>query len=283
MTIAFGGLRVALSTQHSVLGTKLMIQNKKLVQLVISAVLALAFVNFYLKGKEQALESAYGMVEVVAAARDIPPHTQLTAAYLTTKKVPLKFVEPGAFRVKIPGQGLDRIIGKVTAAAVSANAQITSVNLNDPSANTTGVAPLLPPGKRGYLLRLGNLDVAELILPGNYIDIMATFTIRQKDNSTTRATYTILQNILVIGVGRELRKPEQDVSSKKEGTESLVLTLALEPDEAERMALAQAESQGEISVVVRAHGDNKVTAVPGVTPAHLLDGAPVPAPRTPPK
>lgn len=254
-------------------------QNKKLMQLIISGVLALAFVNFYLKAKEQNIESEYGMVDVVTAVKDIPPHTLITASLLTTKKVPIKFVEPGAFRVKIPGQSMDRIIGKVTTSAVSAGAQITSVNLNEPSENKTGVAPLLPPGKRGYLLRLGNLDVAELILPGNYIDILATFAVRQKDNSTTKATYTILQNILVIGVGRELRKPEQDVSSKKEGTESLVLTLALEPAEAERLALAQSESQGEISVVVRAHGDNMVTPVVGATPANLL-GAPVPAPST---
>jgi Flp pilus assembly protein CpaB len=253
-------------------------QNKKLMQLVISAVLALAFVRFYLTAKEQSMESQYGMVEVVAAARDIPPHTLISASLLTTKKVPLKFVEPGAFRVKIPGQGMDRVIGKVTTSAVSADAQITSVNLNAPSIDTTGVAPLVPPGKRGYLLRLGNLDVAELILPGNYIDVMATFSVRQKDNSSTKATYTILQNILVLGVGRELRKPEQDVSSKKEGSESLVLTLALEPAEAERLALAQSESQGEISVVVRGHGDNTVTNVPGATPANLINGAPVPPP-----
>ena len=222
------------------------------------------------------------MIEVISAARDIPPHTQITAALLTTKKVPIKFVEPGAFRVKIPGQSLDRVIGKVTTSAIAADAQITSANLNDPSVDKTGVAPLLPPGKRGYLLRLGNLDVAELILPGNYIDVLATFSVRQKDGSSAKATYTILQNILVIGVGRELRKPEQDVTSKKEGSESLVLTLALEPSEAERMALAQSESQGEISVVVGGHGDNTVTPVAGVTPAHLLDGNPEPPSRPPP-
>ena len=67
-----------------------------------------------------------------------------------------------------------------------------------------------------------------------------------------------------------------------------MVTLALEPAEVERITLAQSESQGEISVDVRAQGDNTVTPVPGVTPAHLLDSAPVsvPAPAagvTPPK
>jgi Flp pilus assembly protein CpaB len=252
-----------------------MLQNKKLIKLVISGILAVAFVKFYLKSKEMNIESGYGMVEIVSAARDIPPYTQITASQLTTKMVPQKFAEPGAFRIKIPGEGFEHVIGKVTIAAIPAGAQISSSNLNDPSVSKTGVVPLLPPGKRGYLLRLGNLDVAELILPGNYIDVLATFTVRLKDNSASKETHTILQNILVVAVGRELRKPDQDVTSKKEGVESLVLTLALEPQEAERLALAQSESQGEITVVVRAHGDNSIVPVPGETPVQLLGGAPV--------
>lgn len=246
-----------------------MLQNKKLIQLIASAVLTLLFVNFYLKNKERTIENGFDMVEVLTAARDIPPHTQLSPDLLTTKQIPFRFMDPGAIMIKIPSQDIARIQSKVTIAAIPAGSQITQSNLNDPSVNTTGVAPLVPPGKRGYLLRLGNLDVAALILPGDHIDILATFSVQQKQGNA-RATYTILQNILVLGVGRELRKPNQDVTGKKEATEGLVLTLALEPTEAERMALAQIESQGEISVIVRPHGENGVKPVPGVSPAHLL-------------
>ncbi|HVO33733.1 MAG TPA: Flp pilus assembly protein CpaB [Elusimicrobiota bacterium] len=246
-----------------------MLQNRKFVQLLISAVMALVFVNFYLKSKEQSIESGYGMVEVIAAARDIPAHMAINASFLTTKEVPQKFVEPGAFRVKIPGQGFDHVVGKVASATIPAGAQITLPNLADPTVSGTGVEPLIPHGKRGYVLRLGNLDVADLILPGNYIDVMATFSV-QENGATTKATYTILQNVLVLAVGRELRKPEQDVSSRKEGSESLTLTLAVDSTEAERLALATSESQGEISVVVRAHGDNEIRPIPVVTPSRLM-------------
>src|SRR3982751_54274 len=102
-----------------------MFQNKKAIQLVISAVMALLFVNFYLKQKEQSIEGAYGMVEVLAAARDIPPHTMLSPAYLTTKQVPQRFIQPGAFTVKIPSQALARVQGKVTIAAMPEGTQIT--------------------------------------------------------------------------------------------------------------------------------------------------------------
>jgi len=246
-----------------------MTQNKKVIELVVSAVLAIVFVNVYLKNIQRSRESQYDMVEVLVAARDIGPHTLLNPEMLTTQQVPLKFMQPGAIMVKIPSQALSRIQGKVTIASVPAGSQLMLSNLNDPSIKDTGVAPLLPPGKRGYLLRLGNLDVSELILPGDHIDVMATLTVKTQQ-ATSRATYTILQNVLVLGVGRELRKTNQDVSGKKEAVEGLVLTLALEPIEAERLALAQAESQGEISVVVRPHGENEIKPVPGITPEHLL-------------
>ncbi len=253
-------------------------QNKKIIQLGLSALFALAFVQFYLKEKESAIANAYGMVEVLTASRDIPPRTELKERFLTTQKVPLKYVAPGAVIVKIPSDMLAKVRGKVTIAAMPEGTQVVQSNLTAPSMATTGVAPLIPPGKRGYLLRLGNLDVASLILPGDFIDVMATFTLR-RDNVNTKATYTILQNIMVVGVGRELKKSNEDVSSR-DGKESLVLTLALEPVEAQSLALAQAESQGEISVTVRPHGESDIRAVPGVTPGNLL-GIPQQAPPPP--
>ena len=257
----------------------MILQNKKVIQLAVSAVLAFFFVNFYLKQKEEAIATAYGMVEVLTAARDIPPHTQLAEAYIITQKVPLKYVAPGAYMVKIPSEAFSRVKGKVTVAATPEGTQIVQSNLVDPSIKDTGVAPLIPPGKRGYLLRLGNLDVANLILPGDHIDVMATFTLRKSDsNASSKVTYTILQNILVVGVGRELKQSNQDVTGKKEGSEGLVITLALDPVEAQSLALAQVESQGEISVVVRPHGENEIRPITGVTPGNLLG---MPAPPTP--
>ena len=245
-------------------------QHKKLIQLAVSAGMALLFVNYYLKSRETTIENGYNMVSVLTASRDIPPHTALDATMLSVKDVPLKFVQPGVILVKFPGQEIDRIKGKVTISAIPEGTQITQANLSTPALGDVGIAPLIPPGKRGFLLRLGNLDVAQLILPGDHIDVMATFTVRQKDNSQSKATYTILQNILVVGVGKDIKPRNLDIGAKKEIVEGLMLTLAVEAAEAERLALAQAESQGEISVTVRPHGDDSTRPVPGATPAGLV-------------
>jgi len=252
-------------------------ENKKWIQLLLSAVMALAFVQFYLKAKEQNIEMGFGMVDVIVASRDISPHKAITTDLIEIKKIAQRFVEPGAFREKIPGEARKRVLGKVTMSAIPAGAQILQTNLRSPSASEIGVAPMLPPNKRGYVLRLGNLDVAKLILPGDRIDILATFTVRTKGvDATSRSTYTILQNILVVAVDKDIIESGRDVTGKKEASEGRLLTLAVEPVEAAQLAHAQIESGGEISVVVRAQGDDSTAPIPAISAANLLS-SPVPA------
>lgn len=245
--------------------------NKKIIQVVVSLVVTLVLVNFYFKNREQSMVSTYDMVTVFVAARDIPPHTLMQPALLATRQIPLKFMEPGAVMVKIMDQDVRRVLGKVTQISIQSGAQVTQNALADPAPNTTGIAPITPAGKRAFLLRLGNTDVGSIILPGDHIDVMATFTVHDpKTNAQTRGTYTILQNVLVLAVGRELRNPNEDVTKKKEGAEALMLTLALEPADCERLSLAQAESQGEINVVVRPHGDANIIPLHGATPNQII-------------
>src|SRR5690349_14016514 len=104
-------------------------QNKKLIQLAISALLALMFVNLYLKSKERTIENSFSMVAVLAAAKDIPPRTVLNSSMLTVKEVPIQFIEPGAIMVKYPGQEIDKIKGKITVVSIPEGAQISQSNL----------------------------------------------------------------------------------------------------------------------------------------------------------
>jgi Flp pilus assembly protein CpaB len=259
-----------------------MLQNKKLIQFLISAVMAILFVNFYLKAKEQNIESGYGMVEVLAAARDIPPFKAIEPSQITVKRVPQKFVEPGAFRVKVPGQNVKRVVGKVTPTTIREGAQLVETAIQEPTTKGYGVAPVIPPGKRAFLLRLGNLEVSEIINPGNFVDIMATLNVATKDGKQTKATFTILQNVLVLTVGKVIRKDVEDVTVKGETGEGLYLTLAVTPTQAEKLYLAQSESQGEITVTVRPHGASDIEPVTGITPQGLIEASPKAAAPKPP-
>jgi len=251
-----------------------MADQRKLIQIVISGVVALVFVNFYLKGREQHLEGGYVMIDVLAAAKDIPSRTEIRPDQLTTKRVPQKYMEPGSIIIKVPGTEYDKVKQKVTIAGILSGATITYANLNDPDMNKGGIAPHVALGKRAYLLRLGNLDVQQLVLPRDRIDILATLPI----GNNRRGTYTVLQNILVIAVGKDIIRPEETSIGKSNTGESLVLTLAVTPLEAQQLDWVRKESDGEISVTVRAQNDNTVQPIPGIGPEGLIH-TPAPQPQ----
>lgn len=241
--------------------------------------MALLFIQFYLKAKEQNIELGFGMVNVLVAGQDIPPNHAITIDMVTTKTVAGRDIEPGAYREKLPGEALKKVVGKVTMAAIPTGGQITQTNLRSPSATDTGITPMLPPGKVGYVLRLGNLDVAKLILPGDHIDILATFTVRQKNSDvTSKTTFTILQNVQVVAVDKDIIQSGRDTTGKQQTTEGRLLTLALNSIEAERLAHSQIESGGEIAVVVRAQGDESTRAIPPVSASNLIQAPQGPVP-----
>jgi Flp pilus assembly protein CpaB len=260
-----------------------MADNRKLIQIAISGAVALFFVNFYLKARERSIEGGFAMIDVLAAARDIPSRSEIRPDQVTTKSVPSKYVEPGAIIVKDPTAAYQKVHFKISVAAIPAGGSIISSNINDPSPSGTGIAVIVPPGKRGFILRLGNLDVQQLILPRDHIDILATLPVRTKDGQS-RGTFTILQNILVLGVGKDLVRPTETTNGRREVQDSLVLTLALTPYEAQRLDLARKESDGEISVIVRPQNDNTIQPLIGVGPESLFDHpAPAPAKAAPKK
>ncbi len=243
-------------------------KNPKLIRLLLSALFTFGVWQLYIKAKEQNLELGLGMVDVVAAARTIPPRRPIEADWLTVKKVPARFVQPGVFREKVDGANAKKIIGKIAGVAIPAGAQLTPAMLRSPQSESAGVSVKLASGQRGYLLRLGNIEIAKLILPGDRIDILATFPVRTKaDEKPAKATFTILQNVPVISVGVNIVDSGQP--EKQESKEERVLTLALGPLESQRLTHAQVESNGEISIVVRSHGDDRVVALPPVQTAHL--------------
>jgi Flp pilus assembly protein CpaB len=249
-----------------------MLERKKLIQLVTAGVMALVFVQFYLKAREQNIEMGFSQVEVVVAASEIQKNTRITANELTTRRVAQLYTQPGSFVEKLPNETRKAIIGKVSLIPIPQGTQITQTMIASPTAKDHGVAPVLPTGKVGYPLRLGNLDVAKLIVPGNRINIMATFTVRERGSEQVRkATHVILQNIQVVAVATDILESGRDVSGKKQTTEGRVLTLALESNEAVQLSHAIKESGGDIDIAIRAQGDEVVRPIASVTDSTLLE------------
>ena len=114
------------------------------------------------------------------------------------------------------------------------------------------------------------IGVAGFLDPGTRVDLMVT--IRKKDESTSR---TVVSNVQVLTAGT--RSEQQKPKDGKTPSSAPVVTLLVSPEDAERIALAQAE--GQIMLSLRNPLDNEATASSGVRTAALFgDAAEPPAP-----
>ena len=119
----------------------------------------------------------------------------------------------------------------------------------------------IPVQMRGFLIKVP-VETAGMIKPDDNIDVLLTFEAQMKSGTRQKVTVTLLQNVKVLGVGSDLgqgldAKTANAMKNKEEDaaaySDSSALSLALSPRDAQYLALAQAE--GDISVILRSHGD----------------------------
>lgn len=101
-----------------------------------------------------------------------------------------------------------------------------------------------------------------LIGPGDYVDVVMTYSLSRTGNSTVARKYaseTILENIRVLGI--DTKSVAQDLSDdgkKKKGKSKLTVTLEVTPEGAEQISLAN--EMGDIALALRSLGDSGAVA-----------------------
>lgn len=141
--------------------------------------------------------------------------------------------------------------------------------------NSGIMSTLIPPGHRGVTIKVD--DAAKesgFIVPGNRVDVLVSMT--KEPGSQERFAKVILQNVPVLAAGQIV-----EVRDNKTVTVTTV-TLALRPDQTERLALAQVE--GRLILAIRNLDDNNVVRTTGVNiPALWIDGEPAKSPAARPR
>jgi len=215
-----------------------------------------------LSSKEKALSHDYETAKVLVARGDIPERTVLKEDMVETVDIPRKFMQQDSFEWRTPSDS-KQIINLVTRTRIPKGNQITLSSLVALSPES-GLSVKIPPGYRGALMPIDG-DLKPLIKPGDRVDVLVTFQAVMKDTGQKeRVTATILQNVLVIAVGTNLGQGMNAAQFKNSAAmeeksaafaERASVALALNPTEAQYLALAIKESGGDVTVVMRGLGD----------------------------
>jgi pilus assembly protein CpaB len=129
-----------------------------------------------------------------------------------------------------------------------------------------GLPPVIPTGLRAVSVKVNEVvGVAGYVLPGTRVDVVATVNPTQRPTDMT--SKVILTNVQVVAAGTKI----EQATDKDKPIPVTVVTLLVDPAEAERLTLASTE--GKIQLALRNPLDTTTPATRGIKPAALLADA----------
>jgi pilus assembly protein CpaB len=227
-----------------------------------------------LTSKERALVGQYERGRVLVARVDLPERTVLRESMFDTIEMPRRFMAQDAVEIRTPTD-VRQAVGMINRTRIPKGNQIQLSALIPPSPDA-GLALRVPPGYRGAVVPV-DPQLKSLIKPGDRVDVLVTFDAQMSDGRREKATATMLQNILVLAVGRNLGQGMSAGQSKvfdeqEERTAALsdksTISVALNPEELQYLALAG--KQGETTIGVRGPGDLDMHPIQIATLGHLF-------------
>src|SRR6187549_3730173 len=194
--------------------------------------------------------------KVVVAGANLSLGRQLRREDLATLDWPAAAAPEGAF------EDPQAIVDRGLIVSVVKNEPILPAKLASKEAGA-GLPPIIPEGMRAVSVRVNEvIGVAGYVLPGTRVDVVATASPNENRADTT--SKLILSNVQVLTAGTRL---EQD-QEKGKPMQVTVVTLLVNPEQSERLALASTE--GKIQLALRNPLDQTAPETPGVKTAALV-------------
>jgi pilus assembly protein CpaB len=197
------------------------------------------------------------MVDVVVAAADLAVGTKVTDHDIRILKFPQSTVPPGAYQTK------EKVLNRGVILPVGRGEFLLPSKLAAANAGS-GLPSLIPQGMRAVSVRVNDVvSVAGFVQPGSRVDVMSTGA---SGGGGERQTATVLENVLVIAVGKSL-----DRSSTENTQAASVITLLVSPDDAQKLALASQE--GRIQLALRNPLDTHQGSVEATKTSAIYSGS----------
>ena len=206
--------------------------------------------------------------QIVVAAADLGLADTVTSQHIKLVNWPKASVQPGALRTAAEAEG------RVVRSSIVAGEPLIEGKLASQLAGRGGIMPMLiPEGQRGVTIRVDDaMRESGFVLPNSRVDVLVSMA---KGGSSEKIAKVILQDVTVLAAGQTV-----EMKDNKPVTNTTV-TLALTPQQVERLAVAQ--SEGRLMLAQRNLRDTQFVRTPGATPSSLLsDIAPAPKPEAKP-
>lgn len=215
-----------------------MFKKRGLVLVMLSVILGVGaawFANNWLQARlitDADTESNNGVV--LAAAIGIPYGTKIESRHVKTLEMPKTAIPSGALR------SFEEVEGKVATAEIISGEMLLGARFVEHNSGST-LAALVEKQKRAVTVRVDDVvGVAGFLLPGNYVDVLATKLNRQSQKATTK---TVLRNIKVLAVDQTAKTDDNDPVVVR------AVTLEMTPKEAE--ILVKRKEEGTIQLTLR--------------------------------
>jgi pilus assembly protein CpaB len=200
---------------------------------------------------------------VVVASNDIPVGVKVTGRDVRVINLPQSAIPPGSFAT------ISKVVERGAVLPISKGEFILSSKLAPENAGA-GLPAMIPSGMRAVSVRVNDVvSVAGFVQPGTHVDVLATGNQAANERQTT----TVLENVLVLAVGRSL-----DRNAAADAQIAPVITLAVSPDDAQKLALVSQE--GRIQLSLRNPMDTKKGGI-GATRSSSLYLGDAPPPTEP--
>jgi pilus assembly protein CpaB len=209
--------------------------------------------------------------KAVVAAKQMPLGTLITRDAVKLVDWPAQTPLQGGFST------LDEVVDRGLITSVVENEPI-SENKLAPKEAGAGLSPTIKPGMRAISIRVNDvIGVAGFVVPGSRVDVVSILTDPRANASDATLSRVVLSNVLVLSAGT--RYDQEEARTDGKAIRSAVVTLMVDPLDADRVALAQ--SKGELVLTLRHPLDLDPSDPRGIRFASLLTGANVndPAPK----
>src|SRR5438067_9706807 len=194
--------------------------------------------------------------QVVVAAADLDVGAELGRDDIRIIDWPANAVPAGAFTDP------KDVMGRGLILPVIQNEPILPMKLASKDAGA-GLPPAIPAGLRAVSVKVNEvIGVAGYVLPGTRVDVLVT--VSPSHQSTDMTSKVILTNVEVLAAGTKIDRDTE----KNKPMPVTVVTLLVDPEQAERLTLATTE--GKIQLALRNPLDKTAPMTKGIRPAALL-------------